>query len=227
MSATLWLLPGMDGTGRLYEPLLPFLRPSFDVHVAPYPLDAGSYDDCERALGTPPDGAVIVGESFGGPLALRLAAKTRPRAVVIIASFVLPPRPIVPPRWLVVRSPLPPRSALRYALLERASPDVLVDALAESSKAATLVTMAGRFAAMARVDERETLRRCAAPVTWLVARGDRLVPRRALAIAQAVRDDVVVEEIDGPHLLAQTRPAEVAAAIVRASQAPRRRIGTP
>lgn len=212
MSPHVWLLPGMDGTGRLFDPLLPFLG-AFEVHVASYPLDAGSYDACEAAVGTPPDGAVIVGESFGGPLALRLAGKTKPRAVVIVASFVLSPRRVVPPRWLVERSPLPPRAALRYALLEQTSPDALVDALADSSRAASLRAMGERLAAIASVDVRDELQRCPAPITWLVATRDRLVRPRSVEAARRVRPDLVVREIDGPHLLAQTRPREVAQAI--------------
>ena len=64
------LLPGMDGTGILFEPLLEALPQAWEAEVVQYPPDkALGYeallDIVERAI--PIDGPfVLVGESFSG-----------------------------------------------------------------------------------------------------------------------------------------------------------------
>ena len=71
----LMLLPGMDGTGRLFGPLLRILPPGLEVTVFAYPPNR----PCGYAELLPlvestavPEGGefVVLGESFSGPLAL-------------------------------------------------------------------------------------------------------------------------------------------------------------
>src|SRR6516225_8307668 len=97
----LLLLPGMDGTGRLFEPLLPFLPPSLVAVVLAYPPDrpldyAELLPYVEAAI---PDGQefLVLGESFSGPLALLLAARQPPglRGIILCASFARSPLPFI------------------------------------------------------------------------------------------------------------------------------------
>ena len=45
------LLPGMDGTGTLYEPLRAALAPSVDFHIVRYPTDqVQGYSELERLV---------------------------------------------------------------------------------------------------------------------------------------------------------------------------------
>ena len=89
------LLPGLDGTGRLFAPLLRAL-PGLEPIVVSYPcrevLDVqGLLHVIEGALPTEP--YILVAESFSGPLAVRVAAR-RPlglRGLVLVASFVRSP----------------------------------------------------------------------------------------------------------------------------------------
>ena len=89
-------VPGMDGTGRLFYRQVPLLAPRF--RVATYALRDGAtrmetlLDDLDRVVSTvAPNGehAVVVGESFGGTLALSyaLAHPERVGALVVINSF--------------------------------------------------------------------------------------------------------------------------------------------
>ena len=89
-------VPGMDGTGRLFYRQVPLLARRF--RVATYTLRDGTermetlVDDLHGAIkALAPNGepAVVVGESFGGALALSfaLAHPERIRALVIINSF--------------------------------------------------------------------------------------------------------------------------------------------
>ena len=95
----LLLLPGMDGTGELFEPLLRALPPSLRAIVVAFPADKPwGYEELlplvEAAV---PDGVefVILAESFSGPLAFLLAARDPPglRGVILSASFVRSPVP--------------------------------------------------------------------------------------------------------------------------------------
>ncbi len=101
-SHRLILLPGMDGTGDLFDPLLKMIPPKYQVQAIAYPADEllsyeGLYDfvgDQLRNQGQ----IILVAESFSGPLALRIANSEpeRIRAVILCASFVYPPVP----RWV-------------------------------------------------------------------------------------------------------------------------------
>jgi pimeloyl-ACP methyl ester carboxylesterase len=127
----LLLLPGMDGTGRLFEPLLPFLPPSLVAAVVAYPPDK-PYDFAELlpyVAAAIPDGQeyLILGESFSGPLALLLAARQSPglRGVILCASFTRCPllsfaqwfRGLIRPWWFRAI----PKWLIRSALLGRFS----------------------------------------------------------------------------------------------------------
>lgn len=89
-------VPGMDGTGRLFYRQVPLLAPHFRVGTYTLRDDAESMDalveDLDRtirALAPTGEPAVVIGESFGGTLALSyaLAHPERMRALVVINSF--------------------------------------------------------------------------------------------------------------------------------------------
>ena len=70
------LLPGLDGTGLLFEPLLRALPKEIEATVIRYPGDQRlSYDELLEFLRDqlPRDTPfILLGESFSGPLAIRL-----------------------------------------------------------------------------------------------------------------------------------------------------------
>ena len=70
----LLLLPGMDGTGQLFEPLIAALPPTLRAVSVSYPVnDALGYEELLALIeaAVPPGRFVAVGESFSGPLAGR------------------------------------------------------------------------------------------------------------------------------------------------------------
>ena len=98
------LLPGLDGTGRLFEPLLSVLPAAFEASVVHYPPDRllphHELLNCIRSVIPWDHPYVVVAESSAGPLALRFVVAQRQdiRAVVLCASFVSNPVP-PPPTW--------------------------------------------------------------------------------------------------------------------------------
>jgi pimeloyl-[acyl-carrier protein] methyl ester esterase len=211
---TLVLLPGLDGTGDLFLPLLGVLPGHVTTRVVTYPTgEALSYpalsDLVEGQLRTERD-VVLVAESFSGPVALRYAAAhpARVRAVVLCASFVRAPLP----RWLrYLAAPLllripPPAFALRRLMVGRNASESLVRAVRESIRRVAPHVLAGRLRDVFDLDCSYALRECAAPILYLVAAGDALVGRSCVEAVRAVNPHVSVRTVDGPHLLLQSEP---------------------
>src|SRR5262249_50071901 len=95
------LLPGLDGTGDFFEPLLSALGESVRTRLVRYPVGScHTYDSCRELVRAelPSDGPyVLLGESFSGPVAIALAAQA-PRGlagVILSSSFAKNPRPLL------------------------------------------------------------------------------------------------------------------------------------
>lgn len=90
---TLILLPGLDGTGRLFSRLAEQLPGELEPRVVALPTDRelGYAELVRHARDQLPQDRLfaLLGESFSGPVALRLAAERPPGlvALVLVASF--------------------------------------------------------------------------------------------------------------------------------------------
>jgi pimeloyl-ACP methyl ester carboxylesterase len=207
----------MDGTGRLFEPLLAALPPTVSPRVVAYPPDRPlGYDDLlplVEAAAAGPDDFVVVGESFSGPLALMLAARRPPglRGVVLCASFVRSPFPgpwrAVVGSWMFRLRPL---GLVAWVLLGRYRRGRLIQVLGEAARAASPGALAARARAIAGVDVTAELRSCPVPILYLRASEDRVVRPRCWARVRAVRPDAAVADLPGPHLVLQAAPAAAA-----------------
>src|SRR5689334_18272732 len=96
------LLPGLDGTGVLFRPFLKLLPSSIEPIVVAYPpRQALGYDELLPLVrSTLPKNKpfVLLGESFSGPLSLRIAAE-RPidlKGLILAGSFISCPLGFVP-----------------------------------------------------------------------------------------------------------------------------------
>lgn len=227
----LLLLPGLDGTGVLFEPLLAHLPAGLRPMVVAYPPDEPlDYEDLlPRVLAAVPEGTgyAILGESFSGPLALR-AANARPdglAGVILAASFVRNPV-----RWASARlSPLLRLVPFRLypwwqtakAALGGYSSD-LVQGLADAAMARVRPdVLACRIRSILAVDVTRELVACPAPVLYVQGDRDRLVPAHNVKAIRAARPSVVVATLPSRHLVLQTAPAAAAAAIGEFLLAPR------
>src|SRR5688572_2754392 len=96
------LMPGMDGTGELFRPLLAALPKSIEPVVVRYPghepLRYSELLPIARAALPVGEPFVLLGESFSGPLALMLAAGAPAGlcGVILCASFAEKPVRWVP-----------------------------------------------------------------------------------------------------------------------------------
>lgn len=221
MQPLLVLLPGLDGTKHLFEPLLrewegecltvgyPATLPSDYATLLPLVLEALPRD---REY-------LLLGWSFSGPLAL-MAAVREPqglRGVVLCASFV--EKPIVwAPRfarhfaWPALFGFTGALSVAKTVLAGHGSKEVNA-LIRQAHGAVPAAVMAARVRQILVADAAEELRECPVPVYYLGAANDRVVMRHNFRRIQQLRPDVEAHWIDGPHLAMATNPADAAAGL--------------
>lgn len=220
---TLVLLPGLDGTGELFQPLLRELPAGWRTQVVAYPMDArAGYDvltrQAEQAL--PASGPLaLLGESFSGPIAIRLAAALGPRlqALVLCCSFARNPRPALTllgglVGWLPSPSLVPARLSARV-LLGPAPPAESSALLAKALARLPAAVLRERLRMVMAVDVSRELAAVRAPVLYLQAKQDCIVPASVVDDIRRCCPQVSVKHLDGPHGLLQASPAACVAAM--------------
>ncbi len=218
------LLPGLDGTGLLFAPLLSVLPPDFTAAVVKYPPnEVLPYSQLLPYIreAIPWDMPyTLVAESFSGPLALQFAAAQPEniRAIVLVASFVTSPLhpllkwagSLMPESWMKIP---PSESLLRKFLLGDDCPPVLVDSLAQAIQSVRPEVLAHRIRSVLEVDAKAALQACQKPILYLLAGQDKVVGKRGWETITALKPNVTTVALDGPHLLLQRNPREAIAAI--------------
>ena len=212
----LLLLPGLNGSHRLFAPLLPFLS-EWQVttlelpHQGPQDVDSLA-TELAGQLGDSP--FVLLGESFSGPLAFRLALRA-PQGlcgVIFAASFLRRPHPLLPlTRYLPLPGSLLNSAALLklFCVGQGASP-ALLELLRAEVRQLPQDLLRARLHSLSELQE--PTQPLELPTLHLLPRQDRLVSRRAVALHKHCRDLQEVE-LDGPHFLLQSQPAACARAI--------------
>ncbi|MCX7048514.1 MAG: alpha/beta hydrolase [Candidatus Sumerlaeota bacterium] len=221
------LLPGLDGTGILFEPLLEVLPPEILPKVVAYPPDQPlDYEALlPQVLASLPEREpfVLLGESFSGPLAVMAASRRPPnlRAVVLCATFVRNPIWFLP-RWsrflcgsyVFWFFPLMSKTkALLNAIFGFSNPQMRA-LIPRALKLVKPSVFAARGRAALAVDATEQLRACQVPILYLAAKFDGVVPAHNLAYIQRQKPSVKAAIIPTGHMLLQSRPREACAALL-------------
>ncbi|HUE74834.1 MAG TPA: alpha/beta hydrolase [Pirellulaceae bacterium] len=206
---TLILLPGLDGTGKLFEPFLAAAPRGLAPIPVAYPTQFASYDELEpivRAKLT--DHCVLLAESFSGPLGVRLAADARVRALILCNSFVSPPHPA----WLrhLAIGPLfcvpPPGWLLRRFLLGKVATPELCQSVRDAVRQVPRAVLARRLRQVLSCGEQKVLSSHRKPVLYLRGSNDAVVSLLSWRAIKSVNPDAQLAEVAGPHLLLQTEP---------------------
>lgn len=224
MPTHLVLLPGLDGTGVLFEPLVAALPADIVPHVISYPGDMPmTYDELEpyiRERLPRCDRYAVLGESFSGALALRLGCSDpRVSAVILCATFVRNPVRYMPKamRFLTFATTfrLFPAFARAKTLLGGYSTPALRALLRRAHRLVAPEVFASRARSILMLDDRDYLRRCPAPLMYLGGSRDGVVPKHNRTLVKSLRRDCEVIEVRAPHLLLQTAPREAADVIAQ------------
>jgi pimeloyl-ACP methyl ester carboxylesterase len=204
----------MDGTGRLFGPLLAHLDARIEPVVVAYPTrEPRTYDQLVDEVVVPDGSFAIVAESFSGPIGIRLAARhlERVRALVLVASFAKAPAAA---RWVparVARSVFavrPPDAALRFGLLGGDATDDDVRALRAALAEVDAGVLAARLREIAAVDVGAELAGSRVPLLYLAGARDRLLGTKAMEDVKRWRADAETCVLDAPHLVLQRAPHE-------------------
>lgn len=212
------LLPGFDGTGELFYPLLASLPQSYRPAVMRY-RDEKTFDDYVDTVcaALPDEDAILVAESFSGPVALATAARypEKIRCVALCATFVESPFLSLAKLARFVPSALfglniGRRAMLRQFCVDEQCDPALLDRALTVIESVPGATVAARLNVLANLQVRALCRNIRTPTLILRATGDRLVSR---SLGKQLADSLpgaTVRDVDGPHLLLQSRPKECA-----------------
>lgn len=229
---TLVLLPGLDGSGVLFRPLVSRLPPQLRPIVVTYPQDRLlNYQQLVPLVLAvlPADGPfLLLGESFGGPLAVMVASALARAGRNGLSGLVLSATFVRNPVWFRaawLRFLAQPSALRLFPFLSRAKAKFFgyssseLDALIKEalSEAAPRV-VAHRLRCVMTVDVRRELAACGVPVLYLRGTRDFVVPRHNAADVAAALPSVRIVPIEAPHLVLQTQPEAGAAAIIEFAQ---------
>lgn len=211
------LLPGMDGTDALFRPFVTGCPPEVTVQTVEYDrVDAASYEAlCEHVAAIlPEEDFVLLGWSFSGPLALKLAARGLPRlrGVILVTSFAWRPVRYLPAWTKLFARPslftLYPLASMAQALLYGYATPELKALQTEAFGRTTSRILAARARMLLEVDARDELRACPVPILCLRASHDRVIHRSHAQTILAEAPKATLVDVPGPHLCLATHPRE-------------------
>jgi pimeloyl-ACP methyl ester carboxylesterase len=217
------LMPGMDGTGELFAPLVDALGDSIETCVLRYPPDEplGYAELLPRVRAALPtsDPFVLLGESFSGPLAIMAAAEAPAglRGVILSASFANNPMRWFPKFARALVQPALfralPRSTQVKAILGRDATPELRTLLWNAVSAVSPQVMAARARAVLAVDVMPQFKACRYPILYLRGQRDRVVRKSVTNALLLAKPSMQVVTLPASHLVLQVAPIEAAKAI--------------
>jgi pimeloyl-ACP methyl ester carboxylesterase len=222
---SLLLLPGLDGTGKLFDPLVRKLPGWIKPVVVSYPSDKPyGYQELRVIVSgsLPTDGDfVILGESFSGPLAV-MAAAEKPKGLcglILCATFVKKPFKFIP-SWMRLFSVAPiyrlwPTLIRLRAMFKGRRYSWLVQNAVDAIKSVRTNVIAERVKDIMTVDVEQDLVRVDVPILYLASRKDHLIKRHNVAGIKTLKPATIVAEIDTHHFILQLEPEKSAVEIAR------------
>ena len=230
------LLPGLDGTGDLFAPLLKRIaamqvaadEPEFIAHALHYPTDQqlgfqALHEMVEYYLATqlPADARyVLLGESFSGPVAVAVAhaAQTalenhapdtrRCIGLILCCTFVRNPFPVFAPLGpLWSLAPLELVPLSWVNRLAQGKLDFWSDQGELAMRQLAPDVLRYRLKIISKVDVTRELAALRLPILYLQASKDLIVPASAARLVQDLAPQTELVRIAGSHFLLHSKPA--------------------
>lgn len=218
------LLPGLDGSGRMFRPFLEQLPLNYKVSVIAYPGDRHipfqelvDFILDQLAENQP---LLLVGESYSGPVIAALSQQSQLNicGLVFVATFAKFPGSFI--KTLSRMLPLsllfrfrPPAAFIRHYCFGKWTTTEAINMVWDSIANNRASVIASRARSGTRVDVRSLLAGISQPCLYIRASADRLVPARAMNDFVENIPQLQQVEIDGPHCLLQAQPAACLQAI--------------
>lgn len=211
------LLPGLDGTGKLFCPFIQQFPDPSRITMIRYPMDQhipyaqlADYIVPLLPTGKP---LAILGESYSGPVALRLATREDidVHKIILVATFAKYPASFLKtvskwlPLSLLFRLPIPD-VVIRHYCFGSAVTKTLSTLLREAVKANKPSVLALRARDGSRVDVTALLAQINVPCLYIAASDDKLVPQKAIDHLKQHLPDLTVVTVPGSHFILQVQP---------------------
>jgi pimeloyl-[acyl-carrier protein] methyl ester esterase len=209
------LLPGLDGTGKLFSRFVRMKPPSFSCEVLAYDDGFAEYDEYVNAVKVrlrADTKIVLIAESFSGPIATHVASRypEQVAGIVFAASFVNPPHPVL--LNIASVTPAPAFGAMRATLVNY----FCVDGVREKNvidEASAVVGELESAVIKRRLMLLASLTKLAhapidIPVLSLRATQDRLITKAATSSIATTFPKTISIDVEAPHFLLQACPEE-------------------
>jgi len=216
-------LPGLDGTGLLLEPVVASLPSEIRSTLVRYPSDLkGCYQDYAGAAGMDLDTeapAVVIAESFSGPVAVRLAAANPGvKAIVLSGSFISHPRAkslrnLLPLLAIGLRLNRTSHLFIRLLLAGMDAPKELIQIVAEAARRVPVKVLVHRLGLALSCDESQAFAKLTIPVLALIGDSDRLVPASYSAALMEIQPRLILRSFPTSHLILERKTEEAIACI--------------
>ena len=218
------MLPGLDGTGKLFAPVIPHLESFCDLTIVTYP-DLGSFNEyVDSARNQLPEssGISLLAESLSGPIAIALMAQRAGQFGPSVLSSTFARSPLAAMTHLAKHVP---QQMFSIGALSDFYLDVDAEEHDDFSETQPLplnvmdqidgVVLRHRIEIMSRIDVSALLPQIDVPMLYLRAERDRIVSDSDAQLIQQNLPKVARINLDAPHLLLQTRPQECAELVIK------------
>ncbi|MCP3851987.1 MAG: alpha/beta hydrolase [Gammaproteobacteria bacterium] len=212
------LLPGLDGTGILFEPLLAVLSEKLDVQVITYSnkkeenyTQLTEYVREKLPIG---ENFVLVAESFSGPIGYEIAANppANLKSVIFVATFINVPNKLL---WFIGKLPLSralqiyiPEFLIKQYMLGKEIERSIIELFRTSLNTVSSSVLAFRIREMLKLSgSSKTIK---IPCAYISSSNDKLVSRIHINEFMKAAPNIEVREINGPHFILQAKPNECA-----------------
>ena len=212
---TLIMLPGLDGTGLVFDPLLEHLPEEIEVQVVRYPanrvMSFQEHVDFARKQLPRKKPFVLLAESFSGPIGLQILSDPPDnlKGVLLVATFARHPTPF----FLDAGLYLPQKLILNLftkTLLGRffclgGAPSEAVNIFQNALKSVKLSVLSNRLKILAELPPPPEIS-FSGPCLYLQPKNDRLIPERATVPLQQLLPQLQIEQLPGPHITLLAHP---------------------
>jgi len=218
------LLPGLDGTGELFGPLINYIPEGIKPIVISYPRDRQcSYIELKEIImeELPMEtDFFLLGESFSGPLAIMIAGQRpeRLRGLILCATFIINPFRFIP-SWIHIISVGPiyrlwPLLIRMRTIHETDQIKELANIAIGLIKTVNPDVIAGRIKSIFQVDVEKELLSFDLPILYIVGDEDRLIRRHNFEKIKKIRPDVLLRVIKTQHCILQREPLDAANVLI-------------
>jgi pimeloyl-ACP methyl ester carboxylesterase len=210
------LLPGLDGTGLLFKPLLDCIQNTQDVKVISYPTNiCQDYNQLMDLVLSqlPNEDFILVAESFSGYIAYLIGLK-KPKylkRIVFVATFLISPRPFLLgfskmlPMSLLLNVNIPNFFIKRFLFGQFVNKET-IKLFKKSINEVDSKVMANRLSLIA--DLKAPSKSSSIEATYIQAIDDKLIDKNSVEIFKKLFLNLTIHKIRGTHFLLQSNPSK-------------------